>query len=48
MCEDMFGGMSVCVCIVCTRQAVDEPGELFLGDGGPGEVQGDWLAFDDA
>ena len=31
-----------------TWQAVYEQGDLFLGHGGPGEVQGGGLAFDDA
>ncbi|KAG9345576.1 hypothetical protein JZ751_008720 [Albula glossodonta] len=31
-----------------TWESVDEPGELFLGDGGPREVEGDGLPLDDA
>lgn len=34
--------------LVLTRQPVDEPAQLFLGDIGPAEVQGDWLPPDDA
>lgn len=33
---------------VLTRQPVDEPAQLFLGDIGPAEVQGDRLPPDDA
>lgn len=32
---------------VLTRQPVDEPAQLFLGDIGPAEVQGDRLSPDD-
>lgn len=32
--------------MTATWQTVDQPGELLLGDKGPGQVQGDRLAFD--
>ena len=41
--------MCVCAAVYATTwHSVDEPGELLLGDGCPGEVKGHWLALDDA
>lgn len=37
-----------CPVPMLTRQPVDEPAQLFLGDIGPAEVQGDGLSPDDA